>query len=123
VELVTATGRELLACANAGDLARVFALYSDYYLFTLWGGGTESSEVDSEEMEEGLARLANPMPLAEEKRFALVAVHDVRVLPDGRVIVIVRNNFGSSLALYVKSGDRYLVDWASGLLDGGTPTP
>jgi copper transport protein len=73
---VTAAARELVACANAGDIMRRLALYSDDRLrFAYPDGPTRVLETIA----------ANPLPVSLAERVALTAVDDVRALDDGRV--------------------------------------
>jgi hypothetical protein len=73
---VAATARELVACANAGDIMRRLALYSDNRLrFAYPDGPTRVLETIAE----------NPLPLPVEQRVALTAVEDLGRLEDGRV--------------------------------------
>jgi plastocyanin len=74
VQAVTQTYRELVACLNAGDFLRVYALYTDDYLRrTLADSG-----MDLEQMQ------ATPAPDRRETT-ALVGVSDVRQLAGGQV--------------------------------------
>ncbi len=73
---VAATARELVACANAGDIMRRLALYSDDRLrFAYPEGPTPVLETIA----------ANPLPLSLGERVALTAVDDLRWLDDGRI--------------------------------------
>lgn len=73
---ITATARELIACANAGDVMRQLALYSDDRLrFSYPEGPTRELET--------IAQAASPLSL--EQRVAVAAIEDARWLDDGRV--------------------------------------
>jgi uncharacterized cupredoxin-like copper-binding protein len=73
VQAVTQTYRELVACLNAGEFLRVYALYTDDYLRrTLTDGG-----IDPEQLQ------ATPAPDQRETT-ALVGVSDVRQLAGGQ---------------------------------------
>jgi ketosteroid isomerase-like protein len=110
VNAVTATVRELAACINANDLRRVSALWTDELVGRFFGGLDER----------GVAALAaTPTPLAADLRAPTVAVRDVRVLPDGRVVATV----GDARFVFVKVGGRYLFADSSKLWRTGTPTP
>lgn len=117
---VTATAREAVACLNAGDLARLFSLYSENYLVHFWGG-IAGPDLSEKEVQERVQALETPKPQPESDQLALIAVDDVEVLPDGRVMATVINNHGESRVVFVKDGDRYLVDWAYPLSGDGTP--
>jgi plastocyanin len=74
VQAVTQTYRELVACLNAGEFLRVYALYTDDYLRrTLTDRG-----IDVEQLQ------ATPAPDQREST-ALVGVSDVRQLAGGQV--------------------------------------
>src|SRR5918995_4048225 len=74
VQAVTQTYRELVACLNAGQFLRVYALYTDDYLRrTLADSG-----IDLEQFE------ATPAPDQRETT-ALIGVSDVRQLAGGQV--------------------------------------
>jgi ketosteroid isomerase-like protein len=130
---ITATIREFLACVNAGDQLRAFALYSDDFLRPFFGQpGTFTPE--------NYARAATPQPIPTEEWRALVDVRDARVLADGRVgaVVVVDDPTSEDVAgpagqtrdtsfvILVKRGDRWLVDGAIDDIPGeetGTPVP
>ncbi|MBW3633078.1 MAG: cupredoxin domain-containing protein [Chloroflexi bacterium] len=118
VEAVTTTYRELVACLNAGDYLRIYALYTDDYVQrTLAERGEELEQL-----------LATPSP-REEQQTALVSVRDVRLVEGDRVAARVETfdpTVGGTIiidALLVPSGDRYLID-AETVVDAptlGTP--
>ncbi len=83
VAAVTATVREALACRNAGDFLRAYALFTDDMLVDLFGG---PSTVDLDVV---LAVNEGPKPVPKARRLALVAISDVTLLPDGRAGAIV----------------------------------
>ena len=74
VEAVTATYRELVACLNAGDFVRVYALYTDDYLRRHFAEGARQLENFQ----------ATPMP--EDERIGLISVASVQLLDDDRVV-------------------------------------
>ena len=105
VAAVTATYRELVACLNAGEYLRLYALYTeDYVQRTLAEGGEALAQLD-----------ATPSP-REEQQTALVSVRDVRLVEGERVAARVETydpTVGGTIiidALLVPSGDRYLID-------------
>ena len=77
VTAITTTIVEAYACFNAGDYLSAFALYSDDALqrFTEQGPFTEDIAAFF---------LATPEAFPENFRSSVLAVRDVRVLPDGR---------------------------------------
>ena len=107
VEEIAATTRELVACLNAGDLRRAYALWTDDLLRE--GGGIEPEEI-----------LAEPEALPERERTAFLAVTYVRPLADGRVgaaLVIDDPQTSSpadvSFGIFERVGDRWLLDEVS----------
>lgn len=83
VEAVTATVRESLACRNANDLLRAYALFTPNMLESLFGGPVT---IDPDVR----ALLAEKQdPVARRGRVALVQVTDMVLLPDGRAGALV----------------------------------
>lgn len=118
---VTETAEELVACINANDFLRVFALFTDDYL--------QRSIAVEGMTEEGLGFLAADLePRSPEERDA-VSVRDIRVLPDGRIgaFVIVRNpaaeGGSADFTIFVEEDDRYLIDEVVSLGPGASATP
>jgi hypothetical protein len=78
---ITELEQQFAACYNAGDTPRLLATLSDQALVTamgdLAGGGLE--EIFS----------ATPTPLNADEMIVLFPLRDARLLPDGRVGVIV----------------------------------
>lgn len=114
---IVAVAHEMVACANAGDILRRLALYSDDRLrFAYPQGPTSALE----------AIAGKPIPVSEVERVALVSVDDVRRLDDGRVgaRVIVDNPTNHShdpnatsttqqeaaRLIFVQNDGRWLVD-------------
>jgi len=105
VEAVTATYRELVACLNAGDYLRIYALYTDDYVRrNLAEGGQDLSQL-----------LSTPTP-DRPQNTALVSVGNVRRLDGDRVAARVET-FDPTVdgtividALLVPAGDRYLIE-------------
>ena len=78
---VTATLRELFACANAGDPLRVASLYTDDFIRDFFGG------VPSEVLLDFLATPPQPMP--DDQKRVIVRMGEVQFLPDGRAGVVI----------------------------------
>jgi len=104
VQAVTQTYRELVACLNAGQFLRVYALYTDDYLRrTLADSG-----IDLEQFQ------ATPEPDPRETT-ALVGVSDVRQLAGGQVTARVETTSSpEGVATVIQSvlepvGDRLLI--------------
>jgi len=120
---ITAATRELIACINAGEVLRGLALYSDPFLRSQYGQGAVS--------EESFDAAATPRPRGPETWVSIARIRDARVLADGRVGAIVTvveptspRGEDSSLLLFVRVGDRWLLDGAIDQLPGeATPAP
>jgi len=83
VAAVTATVREAVACRNAGDYPRAWALLTQDMIVALFGGpATVDPEVRT-------AVVEGPRPVPRARRLAVVSVSDVIKLPDGRVGAVV----------------------------------
>jgi hypothetical protein len=115
---ISATWRQFIACINAGDQARMFALFSDdmvrRQLFVDIAFG-----VTEEALFAFLA--ATPVPIPDPS-VPVVAFTDARVLADGRVAVIGPGELGrGDVRIFVKEGDRWLLDDWFDLTSSGTP--
>ena len=105
VEAVTATYRELVACLNAGEYLRVYALYTDDYV--------RRNLAESGQTLEQLQ--ATPSP-DQQQTTALVGVSDVRQIDGDRVAARVETADPSAEgtiaidAILVRQDDRYLID-------------
>lgn len=103
-EAVTNTYRELVACLNAGDYLRIYALYSDDYLRRLLAEGGQDLE----------SLQATPAP--EEERTGLVSVSSVQWVDDDHVAARVETSDpttdGTVIidAILVPAGDRFLIN-------------
>ncbi|MFL5534045.1 MAG: hypothetical protein ACJ8BC_18960 [Gemmatimonadales bacterium] len=111
ITAVTATLREALACLNAGDFLRFTALFSDEMidiLFTI-------SPLPPEAIP---SLAASPVPSPPDQWLGYLRVHDVRILPDGRVAGLGDNydpteppyGMGTDFAIFVNVGDQWLID-------------
>ena len=105
VEAVTATYRELVACLNAGEYLRVYALYTDDYVSRYFAESGQTLE----------QLQATPSP-DQQQGTALVGVSNVRQLEGDRVAARVETadpTAGGTIvidAVLVREGDRYLID-------------
>ena len=115
---ISATWRQFVACINAGDQARMFALFSDdmvrrQLVVDIAFGVTEDA------LFAFLA--ATPVPLPDPS-VPVVPFDDARVLPDGRVAVVGPGELGrGDVRIFVKEGDRWLIDDWFDLASSGTP--
>lgn len=118
---VIATVRESIACRNAGDLRRAYALMTPQLLAGLLG----APETAPPEIIAGLLEPNRRVPRTE--RVTLVAVSDIALLPDGLVRARVETEAAgyrfADLLLFVRAGDddRWLIDDALPL--GRQPVP
>jgi hypothetical protein len=116
---VSATWRQFIACITAGDQARMFALFSDdmvrrQFVVDIAFGVTEDA------LFEFLA--ATPVPLPPDQSIPIPPFDDVRVLSDGRVAVVGPGEQGrGDVRIFVKEGDRWLLDDWFDLTPSGTP--
>jgi hypothetical protein len=116
---VSATWRQFIACITAGDQARMFAVLSDdmvrrQFVVDIAFGVTEDA------LFEFLA--ATPVPLPPDQSIQIPPFDDVRVLSDGRVAVVGPGEGGrGDVRIFVKEGDRWLVDDWFDLTSSGTP--
>jgi len=128
---VQEAAREILACFNAGDIARASALMTDNGVIRTYWQLTETPELRSTAQE----RIATPTPRPEPAQIRLVTVTDISVLPDGRAIAFVVINDPAApqpgpetLLFYFKDQDGtwLLDDWVDfsiAAVPASTPTP
>lgn len=83
VRAVTATVRQAVACRNASDFRRVYALMTDRMLRALFGGPETLDPIIVAAIEMG------PRNVPRDLRLGVVSVTDVERLSDGRVGAIV----------------------------------
>lgn len=112
--------REYVACQNAGQLLRAYALYSDEYLARLflrqglWGRAAYDG-------------LATPMPNDAADRSKLHEIRDVRILPDNRVGATVTISYASIpmpktfFFTFVRIGDGWAIDDILGEISFSVP--
>jgi ketosteroid isomerase-like protein len=116
---ISATWREFIACISAGDQARLFALFSDdmvlrQFVVDIAFGVTEDALFDF--------LSATPVPLPLDQSTPIVPFDDVRVLSDGRVAIVGPGELGrGDVRIFVKAGDRWLLDEWFDLTANGTP--
>ena len=116
---VSATWRQFIACISAGDQARMFALFSDdmmrrQFVVDIAFGVTEDA------LFAFLA--ATPVPLPPDQSVPIPPFDDVRVLSDGRVAVVGPGELGrGDVRIFVKEGDRWLLDEWFDRTANGTP--
>ena len=99
VQDVTKVAVEMAACLNAGDVLRLYALFSD--------DGLKPALVPDDLFQ---AEAATPAALAKDDQFAMPIVWDVRVQEDGRVTALVDLDGEVALITFAWNGERYLID-------------
>jgi uncharacterized cupredoxin-like copper-binding protein len=117
VQAVTQTYRELVACLNAGEFLRVYALYTDDYLRRTLSG----TDIDLEQIQ------ATPSPDRQEMT-ALAGVSEVRQLTGGRVAarvetISVPDGVSSGIQAVLEPVDDRLLIADETVVDAGAATP
>lgn len=116
---INATWRGFIACINANDFPRVFALISDDklrrdFVQDFAAGETEESMI--------AFFMATPVELEPDVRAPFIPLTDVRVLADGRISAVGPGESGQGeVLIFVEEGDRWMVDDQFDLQPGGTP--
>ena len=108
ITAVTAAQLEVVACFNAGDLRRAFALYSEKLISWLM----TQEPITSSHLP---LFAATPVPSPVDQRHTLLGIREVIIVPDGRVGAFVDFRYADGVeetqyVLYVRQGDRWLVD-------------
>ncbi len=128
---VQEAAREILACFNAGDIARAAALMTDNGVIRTYWQLTETPELRSTAQE----RIGTVTPRPEPAQIRLVTVTDISLLPDGRAIAFVVINDPAApqpgpetLLFYFKDQDGtwLLDDWVDfsiAAVPVSTPSP
>lgn len=108
---VTTVMTEVAACYNAGDLLRIYGLFTDHALIPA---------LLPEDVAE--AAQATPQPIMNAG-YETPEVTDVRVQADGRVTALVNFNDELALVTFAWNGERYLIDlFDDQIVREGTPT-
>ena len=110
---ITAAVRSYLACINAGDVAKVLALYSDAGLQHLLAEAIAQGKTG----EQILGLFGTPQPLTEDRVTLLYSIDAIVILPDGRAAALVVGDDltepgppGPALIYFVQVDDAWLVD-------------
>jgi hypothetical protein len=117
IAAVTTTYQQLVACLNAGDYLRLYALYTDAYVIRI----VQHGQLTQAQLQ------ATPDP-RRPPMTALVGLRDVRMLPDGRVAAQIETadpRAGRVVidAILVRTGDRYQIDQERAVLGLAAATP
>jgi hypothetical protein len=115
---VSATVREAIACRNANDFRRAYALFTQDMIVSLFGGpATVDPEIQAAIDEEAV-------PLARRQQLALLTLTDMVLLPDGRVGAVVETaNARRAYQDYLifehdPASGRWLIDESVALNEG-----
>lgn len=106
---VMATVRESVACANANDVLRAYALFTNRYLQERFGGENQ------DDLGHLLVALTRDNDVADDAdQLTLVSVDELRLLDDGRIAASVttmnvQTTFIDTLIL-ANVNDRWLID-------------
>jgi hypothetical protein len=125
VAAINATIQEIFACFDAGQYARGFALMTDHAISQFGPDVTNPDEDTPAEVRALLERQIAGTPVAgeiSEEPTVISEARDARVLSDGRVGAIFESQGDQVFAIFVKSGDRWLLDDFIDIIEQGTPT-
>lgn len=129
---VTNTVRNLVACANAVDPLRILALISEGYTGQL-ASAALAAQQRPDLAEQLLTRFPVPLgAVGSGEPVAMIPVRDARLLPDGRVGVILEAEVPSMggdtvtalfFVAFVNDDDRWLVDQVTPMVSAAFATP
>lgn len=112
-DAVTSVMNELAACYNAGDLLRIYGLFTDDALIP----ALLPEDVEA-------AAIATPLPITSGSLYEEPTVWDVRVQLDGRVTALVDFNDELALITFAWNGEQYLIDlFDDQIVGAATPVP
>lgn len=113
---IISTYVEATACANAGDFARAFSLYSDDYLQSLMFAASRATELDPMLI---AVALSTPVTAQVAQQTAIVSIEDVQQLADGRVSARIATKPATeagtssndpSIVVFARHGNQWLID-------------
>jgi hypothetical protein len=119
VAAITDTVNQVAACAEAGDILRLLALYSDRYVVEHIFAREPQPIIPGHPRIEGQTLPATPgaAPVTS-------VVERAHVLPNDRISAIVRTGDEIDIVTFVKVGDRWVIDDIAPVSSGrGSPTP
>lgn len=128
IDAVSATFWEMVACLNAGDFPRYFGLFTDQGINGFVVGiavvmGEPATQLTEEQIAEMATSMettfaATPVPLIAEEQARIEAIRDVRLLSDGRVLLLADGTVstdGTFYAVFRLVDDRWMID-ATGMI-------
>lgn len=126
VAAVTAAMREILACINTDNALAVLPLTTDHFVRTLL-----QEEPITQPEEQAFEHAGTPPPMPPDEWSSLLAVWQVRVLPDGRVGALVARRVGDpppptlkvGFFVFVETNGHYLLDTVVDNVEGQYPPP
>jgi hypothetical protein len=123
MDAISRTIEESVACTNANAPLRALALFTDSYLSARFSGAGAD---DLGHLAAAITR--SPAPAQPADRLAIVSIGAPKLLPGGRVSVLVKTaNTDQEYAdvhIFVDLGGRWLIDEThSATPSGATPTP
>jgi hypothetical protein len=123
VAAINATIHEIFACFDSGQYARAFALMTDHAVSQFGPDVTNPSEDTPQEVQALLEAQASVTPTtgSSSQQTVVSDARDARVLPDGRVGAIFESQGDRVFGIFVKSGDRWLLDDIIDITETGTP--
>jgi hypothetical protein len=117
---ITATLQELIACFNAGEVLRAYALYTPAYLREIFSNQDSLTRA-------AYGERATPHPVAPDEHAVLKEVRAARLFADGSAgaygtieypLIPVPKTF---FFTFVQVGDRWLIDGALGEISFSVP--
>lgn len=122
---ITATVREFVACASAGDYPRRLALYTTDYIAPQFATLDEAGRQAAIDLAD-----TPPTPAPEDQRGWIQSISEVRRLADGRVAahVVTADPVGHPhlvevILVFAPVGDRWLIDEIHQVTSTATPAP
>jgi hypothetical protein len=110
---VSAAVREYMACINAGDVAKILALYSDAGLRDLLAGAIAQGATG----DQIIASFGTPAPLPVDQRTLLYGIDNIVIMEDGRAAALVVGDDltkpgppGPALIYFAPVNGAWLVD-------------
>lgn len=111
--------RHFIACVNAGDLARAFALSSDQQLRREFVYPDIDAAAEDQLIE---IFMAPPVPLDPNFAVPFFPLEEARLLDDGRVAAVAPGESGQGqVVIFIKEDDQWLIDDQSDLIQESTP--